>query len=484
MPTTEHTINDALASVLRETRRAWRDSEVVSSENTGMVKGSEKRPDILVLESNVSPVVVETEVLPAATVESEAVSRLGERIRATGRLILSSVAVRFPRRLRLKSGDNLLKDLRSANDLDIAVYTGSSPAEARRWPQSGWIVGSIEDLSVITQSASLPPDVINEAADQLVSGVSEAAGLLNEMAEAHEGAMDKICAELKQDNGEQTRRMAATILANAFVFQETLASGPGELASVRSLEELRGATGIKKSAVLTEWRKILKVNYWPIFDIARRILEVIPSEHSNSIIERLTDTAEKLLENRLMRSHDLTGAVFQRLIADRKFLAAYYTVPASAALLVGLAVTRERPLSGPQWGDSESMKGLRVADFACGTGTLLSTAYQRLGQLHELMGGDAEAIHPAMMAKTLFGCDVLPAAAHLTASMLAGAHPTVKYSNSSIMTAGYGGQEDGDIALGSLDWLDPQKRLHNCRNYGEGCRRRRRKRRRYLVCYP
>jgi len=56
MPTTEHTINDALAEALRTTRRAWRDSKIVRSENTGMVKGSNARPDILVLEANVSPV--------------------------------------------------------------------------------------------------------------------------------------------------------------------------------------------------------------------------------------------------------------------------------------------------------------------------------------------------------------------------------------------------------------------------------------------
>jgi len=58
---------------------------------------------------------------------------------------------------------------------------------------------------------------------------------------------------------------------------------------------------------------------------------------------------------------------------------------------------------------------------------LLSTAYQRVGQLHELAGGDAEAIHQQLMATGLIGCDVLPAAAHLTASMLSGTHPTVKY---------------------------------------------------------
>jgi len=100
--TTEHTINDALAAVLRETRYAWSTSEVVSSENTGMLKGNSRRPDILVLEANVSPVVIETEVLPAVTVEQEAVSRLGEQVRTTGRTILSSLAVRLPIRLRTK----------------------------------------------------------------------------------------------------------------------------------------------------------------------------------------------------------------------------------------------------------------------------------------------------------------------------------------------------------------------------------------------
>jgi hypothetical protein len=102
------------------------------------------------------------------------------------------------------------------------------------------------------------------------------------------------------------------------------------------------------------------------------------------------------------------------------------------------------------------VKNLRIADFACGTGTLLTTAYQRVGQLHELAGGDIESLHPEMMAGALVGCDVLPAAAHLTASMLAGAHPTIKFEGSSIMTVAYGKQPGGGIALGSLDLLDPQ----------------------------
>jgi len=463
MATTEHTINAAIAGLLRETRRVWRDSNTVTSENIGMLKESNARPDILVIEQNVSPVVIETEVLLAITVEAEALSRLGKQLRTAGspgRTILSSIAVRLPRRLRDKQGDSLKDELATANDIEIALYTGSDPSTYSRWPYSGWILGSIADLSILVQSASIPPSVIDAAADQLITGVSEAAYALGEMVKAHPGLIHGISELLHQEDGPQTRRMAMTILANAFMFHENLAGGEGELADVRSLAQLKSANdGLRKMAVGDEWQKILKVNYWPIFDIARRILAMLPPANSQMIIEGLAATAERLIQNQLMRSHDLTGAVFQRLIADRKFLAAYYTTPASAALLIGLAITPDSLPAGRAWSNPEDMKALRIADFACGTGTLLSSAYQRISQLHELAGGDAEAIHPQMMATGLVGCDVLPAAAHLTASMLAGSHPTIKYEQSSVLTVAYGKQPDGDIALGSLNLLDAQGRL-------------------------
>jgi hypothetical protein len=60
MATTEHTINDAIAGVLRETRHIWGATDIISSENSSMLKGTAERPDILVLEPDVSPVVIET----------------------------------------------------------------------------------------------------------------------------------------------------------------------------------------------------------------------------------------------------------------------------------------------------------------------------------------------------------------------------------------------------------------------------------------
>ena len=342
----------------------------------------------------------------------------------------------------------------TANDLDFALYTFKNEKEHTRHPDSGWLTGSIFDLSLLVQSGTIPPVLIDRAANILEIGVNSAAAWLEQYVASHPGAIQRIAEELQQQDSIQTRRMAMTILANAFIFHENLAGGPGGLADVLTLNQLRDSHyGLTTTEILTEWRKILAVNYWPIFDIARRILVNIPTPGSADLVDQLARTARTLAADNLMRSHDLTGTVFQRLIADRKFLAAFYTTPASAALLVGLAVNPETILSEGDWSDPEAVRSLRIADFACGTGTLLSTAYQRISQLHELRGGDSAALHPTMMERALVGCDILPAAAHLTASMLSGAHPTITYDGSAIFTQPYGRQEDGKIALGSIDLL-------------------------------
>ena len=65
------------------------------------------------------------------------------------------------------------------------------------------------------------------------------------------------------------------------------------------------------------------------------------------------------------------------------------------------------------------------------------------------------------LSSVLLGCDVIPAAAHLTASILSGAHPTVKYDVSRILTIPFGRQPGmRDVALGSLDLLEQQGKLN------------------------
>ena len=456
MQTTEHTINDVIAELLRGTRFAWRGDEVVRSETTGLLaEAGGLRPDILVFEPYTAPVVIEAEVLPALSVEAEAVSRLRLRLAGSERPILSAIAVRLPTRLRETQGKALRAAVASASDIEFALYTVQNDASNLRYPEAGWLTGTILDLSLLVQSAALPPTVIERASNLLEVGVNSAAAMLEQYATSHPGAVAEIARQLQQQDSIQTRRMAMTIVANAFVFHASLTGGPGALNDVRSVDQLKNERlGSLKTAIADEWDKILQVNYWPIFDIAKRIMRCIPMPGSLDLMNQLARTAESLVEDNLMRSHDLTGTVFQRLIADRKFLAAFYTTPASAALLVGLAIGSDDMLGKGAWSDPDAVRALRIADFACGTGTLLSTAYQRISQLHEFHGGDSASLHPAMMERVLVGCDILPAAAHLTASMLSGAHPTVTYEGSAIFTQPYGRQQGGKIALGSIDLME------------------------------
>ena len=149
------------------------------------------------------------------------------------------------------------------------------------------------------------------------------------------------------------------------------------------------------------------------------------------------------------QAQDLIGRIFQRLIVDRKFLATFYTLPASASLLARLAVSR----MDVDWSDADAVSALRVGDFACGTEALLSSVYERISALHERGGGDPAEIHPAMMQDVLYGCDVMPSAIHITGSALSGAQPTVGFDKSRLYILEYGRQEDGGVRIGSLELL-------------------------------
>ena len=154
--------------------------------------------------------------------------------------------------------------------------------------------------------------------------------------------------------------------------------------------------------------------------------------------------AKELVDQRLTQVHELAGTVFQRLIIDRKYIKANYTRLESVALLSALILPRTQ----------EDVSELKVADFACGTGSLLNGVYQRILELHEQAGGKGSLIHTRMIEKNLVGCDVMPNASHLTASLLTSIYPDLKIGNTRIHTMPYGKQRDGSYALGALDLFD------------------------------
>ena len=262
------------------------------------------------------------------------------------------------------------------------------------------------------------------------------------------GCSTRIGEVLSQEGGEQSNRMAATIMFNAVVFQHHIASHhPG---IVRSLEEVR-TDGADRTLVAAEWDAILNINYWPIFGIARKLLDAIGDEDAAAaVLGELYGNASDKVAHRATQG--LVGELFGRLIVDRKFLATYYTRPQSASFLAEMAVDR----LDVDWADPEAVTSLRVADLACGTGALLTAAYRRIAARHEDVGGDPADLHEQMMQEVLTGCDIMPAAVHLTASVLSGEHTHIGYKGTKTWVMPFGVHDFGagpQTCLGSLDLL-------------------------------
>ena len=457
--THEHTLNVALGEVLDDLRRSWR----TRTEQTGNVLSEGGRPDILIEEASSWPVVIEAERSSRSSAEDDAKARLGRIVANTGRQIETAIALIYPANVHSLEGSELRYALSSTKDLQYALYTRRPDNLPERLPPHGWIRGGVRDLAMLVHRAAVPPPRIEALASELEDGVRLAAAELSRRHAFGSELGGQLAGVLGQSDDEegQTRRMAMTVITNALVFHESLAEvefrvpehGGGPIRRVRPVESFRSGGIFATGEVCLEWERILTVNYWPIFWSAKEMLRLMPTATAHAVLHWLWQTGQKLVAGGVTRSHDLTGIVFQRLIADRKFLATYYTRPEAAALLAALALPDTRPPGGADWNDGETLASVQVGDFACGTGTLLSMAYQRMLLLHELNGGDPQQLHGPMMRHGLVGLDVLNIAVHLTAAMLAGTQPDTPFDGECLLTMPYGEQEEDNVAIGSLDLL-------------------------------
>lgn len=381
----------------------------------------------------------------------------------TGNPIHASVALVYPDYLRAHHGASLRSELQQAQ-FEYALFTVQADGATARFPLEGWLKSGIAELAILLHRSSIPAWRVVALADALELGVNRAEAVFS-ASHAITSPLGTSIAQLlgqNDDSAGQTRRMAMTVLVDALVFHVALAEAELQvhdlevgLRSVMPPTSFREHGAFRPTALADEWQLILGVNYWPIFHTASSIVRLLPTQTASAILNILWRTTEELVVGGVTRSHDLTGVVFQRLIADRKFLATYYTMPSGAALLAGLALPVDHPIVGDNWSDAAAISATRIGDFACGTGTLLSTAYQRIGLLHEIHGGNPKALHPAMMQRGLVGLDVLTVAVHLTAAMLAGTHPDTPFEGECLLTMPYGSHQWG-VCVGSLDLLQEQ----------------------------
>ena len=425
----ESIINDTLARFLRERCGL---SAVAETLHDG------RRPDIIVRLSD-GPLIVETELEPALTVEADALSRLGMEI--DGQKVQNVFAVTVPGRLRSTSQQHLYARMAGATLVwqEWRIDGTSGPK----------LSGTAIELGNSVERTTPPAGDLDEAVDTLDEGARRAGSRLY----SSPGTLGRVSKIFGDDPGDEAANMAALVIINAMVFQERLASN--EVAFQPVSVAMRDGR-FSRMTLLQVWDHILSIDYYPIFSMARDVVRELSEVEAAEVLGECARTAAALLGMGAVGRHDLAGRIFNRLISERKLLAAFYTSIPASTLLAGLALSPDR-WSHVDWSNVEEISQLRVVDPACGTGTLLMAAYRQIVQNHSAAVSDDSnepLLHQALVERVIVGADVVQAAIHLTAATLAAMSPSVRFEQMQLHTLRLGRDSSKKIWLGSLDWLE------------------------------
>ena len=207
-----------------------------------------------------------------------------------------------------------------------------------------------------------------------------------------------------QHTEEIGRFLAAYIVLSQILFLRLLSSAirdilPPNLRPVTH-HSLRQAFG-----------RVLHINYRPIYEVD--VLDAISEDY-------LRDTFDLIWGLQVERvRHDLPGRIFHELMPStiRKMLAAFYTRPQAADILAQLTINSSD--------DS-------VLDPACGSGTILVSAYRRKSELF-LQEGKVGNPHKRFSEEELYGADIMPFGVHLTSANLAAMDPATTIERTQII---------------------------------------------------
>jgi tRNA1(Val) A37 N6-methylase TrmN6 len=226
--------------------------------------------------------------------------------------------------------------------------------------------------------------------------VGELSNYLPESGE-YPSLFEHIIALVPKEKGEieTAKKASAYLLLNQLVFYRILSKAHGYAPIDRiSLKEPRDLKNLYFDKV---------DDYQAIFDFD--VASLFPKKSFKFILDMI-----KIIDHIQPESftRDLLGNIFHRLIPAevRKPIAAYYTNPMAARLLARLSIYTSKD---------------KVADFACGSGTLLMSAYEQKASLLER--DFQEHDHRQFIEQDLTGIDVMPFAAHLAVIQLALKNP-------------------------------------------------------------
>ena len=199
------------------------------------------------------------------------------------------------------------------------------------------------------------------------------------------------------------------------------------------------------------WNLWLVVDYRPIFATARNALHGLAQDSAfTAAVSSVAKAGLRVTRNVVGLRHDLLGRIFHRVLETARYDGSFYTTTAAATLLATLAIRQDMC----DWTDPDAIAKLRITDPACGTGTLLMAAAERIRDLSG-RASQSEAVSRRLIEHVLTGYDVNLTATHLAATTLGLLSPTTTFRNMKIHRALLG-VEHGEAKLGSLEFLSPE----------------------------
>ena len=266
------------------------------------------------------------------------------------------------------------------------IQEGNGP---RRWPSSGFVDGTVRDMISLIPAAALPKETIESVADRVARHIVSAARTLEKALSDNQCA--RVSERVRQRSAMAALRTAMVLWLNALLTQQRLSEqGISDTPPVPITSQERPLP----SQVVSVWRSIQSINWRSIFEPAIDVLEKAGSTAPGPTSDALNSLvrAVELIEVARLGLHINVGAeLFPKLAEDRKQSAAFYTRPSVAEFLAALTI-EDAGLTQEEWASDDLFRQRRVADLACGTGTLLRAAYRRIAGQHDLAGGTAESL--------------------------------------------------------------------------------------------
>jgi hypothetical protein len=328
-----------------------------------------------------------------------------------------------------------------------------------RWVTS-WIEAGVRDLVSILNEAIqfiISEEDINQATSRMeseindfvtiVRNVDENKMLAKKLYELFYKLYGLSVGDYREIDELIYAKAALTILLSAIFYQSVRAQI--SLEGLNTLCQKHGnRIGLRKA-----FEAIYNIDYKPVYDLAIKVLEALPDTLSQAL-GKLIELAEECSSKRTLLRRDFAGKVYHKIVGDwaiRKNFATYFTSVPAAYLLAYLSVFTRT-------GVFANFREVKVGDLACGSGTLLTAAYNALKDLYidsRLKEGevDLKSFHKLMLEESVWGIDALRYAVQIASTNLALQDPSTQVRRMYTFTVPLG-VENKTVTLGSLEFLE------------------------------